>query len=214
MIIGITGKVAAGKDSVLSILKDYIEYDICLDIDKIGNYFFQLKVETIVKKFNLKTCENIKKNLRKIVFSNKGKMNKLEKILHPNMKKFVKRILNENEKNGRVIIINCALLHKMKFNRYCDNIIIVDSNREKRLERLISRNMIEFDEAEKIIDFHEKYHFLNEKKIEKLKIRTRNKLFFFSDEKKANYFIINNNGTYDQLRENVELIWKNLIEIN
>lgn len=203
MIIGITGKVAAGKDSIIKILKNFIKYDIILDVDKIGNYFFELNKDKIFLKFKV----NNKEEIRKIVFSNKKKMKKLESILHPRMKRFIVEIVKRNKKDKN-ILINCALLHKFNFHKFCDKIILVDANKEIRIKRIVERNNINYNDAENIINFQEKYHFLNIKRIKKiLKESEKNKKY-------KKYLVINNDKDYNYLYKNVENLCRSLIEIS
>ena len=203
MIYGITGKIGSGKDLATYFIKDY--FDITIDVDKIGKYFFEEKKFEIYKKIRVKNKEDLVKE----VFKSKKCMEKLEKILHPYMKTFVKKICKRIEKficNGQIykrnILINCALLHKLKFDKICDKIIIIDSDKKIRLDRLIKNRNLNYEDALLRVEYHEKYHFLNEKNMNRfLKFRKDKKKNILKNKK---YIIIYNNSSKEELEKQVK----------
>jgi|GEM_PF-1412975 dephospho-CoA kinase len=203
MIYGITGKIGSGKDLATYFIKDY--FDVIIDVDKVGKFFFEEKEFEIYKIFGVEKKEELVKK----VFNDYKYMIKLEKILHPSMKLFVKRIFKNIKKylyNDKVykrnILINCALLHKLKFDKICDKIIIIDSDKKIRLDRLIKNRNLNYEDALLRIEYHEKYHFLNEKNM--------NRLVKFGKEMKKNilknkkYIIIYNNSSKEELEKQVK----------
>lgn len=95
-IIGITGRISTGKDTVSKIISsEYGFHEI--NVDKIGHTALQAKQDTVVKIFgkqilnNKNEIERIK--LRNIVFNDRKKLEKLETITHPLIYKEVEQVI-------------------------------------------------------------------------------------------------------------------------
>ncbi|WKC78091.1 dephospho-CoA kinase [Borreliella turdi] len=126
LIIGITGKIASGKDVTSKIISNkYGFYEI--NVDKLGHLALHEKKEEIVKIFGqkiLNTKNEIDKLLiRNLVFNNNKELKKLESISHPIILNKIKKILIQNQSTK--IIINAALLFKLNLEKLCDYIIVV-----------------------------------------------------------------------------------------
>lgn len=155
--IGLTGNIASGKSTVESILQ---ELGIkVLDADKVThsllaeNKAIKNKVIALFDDLNiLDENGNIsRKKLGKIVFSNENKRKELEKILHPEIKQEFLRFFEEN-KNQKIVVVSAALLFEANMQSMFDKIILVTADNTTRLNRLIERNCISLEEAQKIID--------------------------------------------------------------
>ncbi|UPA18023.1 dephospho-CoA kinase [Borrelia puertoricensis] len=144
-IIGITGKISTGKDTVSKIISsEYGFHEI--NVDKIGHIALQAKQDTVVKIFgkqilnNKNEIERIK--LRNIVFNDRKKLEKLEAITHPLIYKEVEQVILK--KKFDKIIINAALLFKLNLAKFCGHIFITKTNDEIIKKRLrLSRNIDE-----------------------------------------------------------------------
>ncbi|AIK18839.1 dephospho-CoA kinase [Borreliella afzelii ACA-1] len=126
LIIGITGKIASGKDTASKIISNkYGFYEI--NADKLGHLVLHEKKEEIVKIFGqkiLNTKNEIDKLLiRNLVFNDNKELKKLESISHPIILNKIKKILIQNQ--SRKIIINAALLFKINLEKLCDYIIVI-----------------------------------------------------------------------------------------
>ncbi|AHH10730.1 dephospho-CoA kinase [Borrelia coriaceae] len=144
-IIGITGRISTGKDTVSKIISN--EYGFHeINVDKIGHTILKTKQDTIVKIFgkrilnNQNEIERIK--LRNIVFNDKTELKKLETITHPLIYKEVKQIILK--KKFDKIIINAALLFKLNLAKFCKYIFITKANDNIIKKRLRSNR--NFDE--------------------------------------------------------------------
>lgn len=139
MIIGITGKYCAGKNTVAQILVSSGFTEI--DVDKIGHELLKEKQQIIINLFGeniLGSNGNIdRKKLGKIVFANKKQRIKLEQLLHPLMNRRIEAIIKKNPGN---YTINAALLFKMGLNMLCDFIIFVKAPFFIRLKRARERD--------------------------------------------------------------------------
>ncbi|MBB6042534.1 dephospho-CoA kinase [Borreliella yangtzensis] len=126
LIIGITGRIASGKDTVSKIIKN--KYGFCeINADKLGHLVLHEKKEEIVKIFGqkiLNTKNEINRLLiRNLVFNNNKELKKLESISHPAILNKIKKILIQNQ--SKKILINAALLFKINLEKFCNYIIVV-----------------------------------------------------------------------------------------
>tara|TARA_Y100000310_G_scaffold251715_1_gene258305 strand:- start:23907 stop:24458 length:552 start_codon:yes stop_codon:yes gene_type:complete len=143
MIIGITGYIGSGKTTFSNIFKSH-GFKI-IKADKIGHKILKSKKvkNKIVKEFGKNILKNKsidRKKLGNIVFNNKSKLNKLNKIMHPIILKLIKsKIKSSKNKN---IIIEAALLHKIKLYRLVDKIILIKTNKNLIIKRSVNKEKI------------------------------------------------------------------------
>jgi dephospho-CoA kinase len=135
MIIGITGNFGSGKTTVANMLKK-LGYSV-IDADKIGHDILKKEVKKqVLKVFGkdiLKKNQIDRKKLGKIVFNDKSKLKKLNKITHPIIiKKINKKIKSIKNKK---IAIDAAVLIEAKWYKICDKVIVVKISRENQLKR-------------------------------------------------------------------------------
>ncbi|WKC76254.1 dephospho-CoA kinase [Borreliella valaisiana] len=126
LIIGITGRIASGKDTVSKIISN--KYGFCeINVDKLGHLVLREKKEEIVKIFGqkiLNTKNEIDRLLiRNLVFNDGKELKKLESISHPIILNKIKKILIQNQSTK--ILINAALLFKINLEKFCNYIIVV-----------------------------------------------------------------------------------------
>ena len=192
MIIGLTGGIASGKSTVSKYLaeKGFKVYDA----DKIAKDISEKKLvqEEIIATFGDKILEenrNIdRKKLKEIVFEDKEKLKQLNAIIHPKVIDFYKELKEKN--TDEIIIFDVPLLFESGIDKFCDKILVVISDYEIQLNRIVERDKIDRDLAEKII----KSQLSNEERIKKADV------------------VIENNSSLEDLFEKVERfcerIWK------
>ncbi|MCR4422654.1 MAG: dephospho-CoA kinase [Exilispira sp.] len=179
MIIGITGPIASGKDEVVNFLIEKFNLNYSsnfsntiskiIDADKVGKFIVENSFTKISSIFNVKNIAEISN----LVFSDFLIFSKYNSLIHPILSSKLREILinqkiriektdqksknkKENHKFDDIILINCALLFLFRLEFFCDKIIFIDSKRELRIDRLIKRNNISINEAERRVDFQEK----------------------------------------------------------
>ena len=192
MIIGLTGGIASGKSTVSKYLaeKGFEVYDA----DKIAKDISEKKSvqEEIILTFGDKILDENKnvdrKKLKEIVFEDKEKLKQLNAIIHPKVIDFYKELKEKN--TDEIIIFDVPLLFESGIDKFCDKILVVISNYEIQLNRIVERDKIDRELAEKII----KSQLSNEKRIKKADV------------------VIENNSSLEDLFEKVERfcegIWK------
>ncbi len=184
-IIGITGLAGSGKSSIVNYLKNKFKDKIfVIDMDKIGHIILDLPEiqQKLIQIFSDKIVKNNKidrKILGNIVFSNKSELEKLNKIVHPAMKDYIKNLIKNNMKFYDIILIDGALLFSLQINEYCDYTIFIDADKEILLNRLINFRKVDKVKAENIL---------------------KNQAHLLKYRKNASFIIENNNNLAEAFR--------------
>ncbi|BCY29493.1 dephospho-CoA kinase [Flavobacterium okayamense] len=144
-IIGLTGGIGSGKSTVakylaskgISVYIADVEARKLMEskevIDEIKSYFGE---KVISKKGKIK-----RKTLANLVFSDKEKLNKLNSIVHPKVKKhFMEWVLLH--KNEPFIVKEVAILFETNGHLDCDKVILVTAPEDVRLMRVMQRDNV------------------------------------------------------------------------
>ena len=89
--------------------------------------------------------------LKKIIFENSKHRKWIQNLLHPLIKEKMIERCNQFEKH-KILLLVIPLLFEAKFTDLCTEIWLVKCPREIQKKRLMSRNKISDNEAEKIIN--------------------------------------------------------------
>lgn len=141
-IIGLTGGIGSGKTMVANYIKSlgfpvYIADDearAIMETDEV--------VKAISNEFGDEIVENNKVNrekLSKLVFDNPDKLQKLNGIIHPLVKKHFDTWL-KNYTDLQFVFKEAAILFETGGDKYCNAIITVTSPIETRIQRIIERD--------------------------------------------------------------------------
>ena len=140
-VIGIYGIAATGKTTISKLLCDEFNA-VFISADEIGHKALVKKKKEIVEAFGrviLDDSGNINRSiLGKIVFSNEDSLKKLEAISHKYIYDEVASII---KKTDATIIIEAALLHRIKLDTLCNIKIYVESKKKCVVERLQKRGL-------------------------------------------------------------------------
>ena len=179
ILIGLTGTIGSGKTFALNFFrsKKITVFSADEEVKKI------LESKAVKSKIYKKFPEvffkkKINKNkLALIVFSNRKKLNYLEKIIHPLVKKEKKNFLNRNKKK-KIIVMEIPIIFEKKSKKNYNCIILMDINKKIQRQRVMKRKNMTTLLLKKILSNQ------------------------ISDKKKqhANY-IINNNGPKKKTRK-------------
>lgn len=149
-VIGVYGFAATGKTTISKLLRDEFNA-VFISADELGHKALVEKKRDIVDVFGssiLDEFNNIDRtSLAKIVFSDENALKKLECISHKYIYDEVERIIKNRDET---IIIEAALLYKIKLNTLCDLKIYIESKKKCIIERLKARGLNE-NEAKKLI---------------------------------------------------------------
>ncbi|WP_041083684.1 dephospho-CoA kinase [Thermotoga profunda] len=143
LIIGLTGKIGSGKSTVAQIFRELGAHII--DVDKIGHEVLQnQEVKNSLREiFGEVIFDGVnvdRKKLASIVFSDPKKLSILERITHPKMRE---KITEELNSLTGLIVIDAAILHRLKLEKLCDFVITVVAPMDKTVERLKQKGMNE-----------------------------------------------------------------------
>ncbi|MBE6451953.1 MAG: dephospho-CoA kinase [Alphaproteobacteria bacterium] len=152
IVAAITGSIGCGKTTLAKIAGNlgYAVFDADSWVRRIYNdkeFLFELNniFEGIV-------CDGKadKKKLRKIVFEDNKKLKILEALIHPCLKNKLKKIIRINSKRKGVLFVDAALLFEMKWDKYCDFIIVADVDYNIQKNRVMKRDGITAEDFDKI----------------------------------------------------------------
>ena len=132
--IGITGSLASGKTTASRILS--YKRGPLFSADKIVEKLYQSKdfKSLIIKKFSIENKKNIKKTLKNLIIKNIRNLKKLEKIIHPQVRKKMQKFTSQN-KNKKILFYEIPLLIESKLMKFFDVIIFIKSKKVLRLKR-------------------------------------------------------------------------------
>lgn len=189
IIIGLTGNIGCGKSSLSSI---FIQEGIdIVDADIVARQIFEDK-ELLNQVFDtfgstIKNEDNTlnRKALANIVFNDDKELVKLNNLTHPAIRK---KILNEIEnlriQNKKVVILDAALLIESDYLNHIDKLVLVKCDEKVQIERIKNRDNCTEEEAIS---------------------RIKSQMSQSEKEKYADY-IIDNTGTFDELKEKASIL--------
>ena len=158
--IGLTGGIASGKSTIAKYIEKYRDIPI-LDADNYSKELMKPNSKAYKKVLDYfghqiinSDCSKNKINrdlLKKIIFNNPKHRTWIQNLLHPLIKEKLIKKCNQFEDN-KVLLLVIPLLFEAKFTDLCTEIWLVKCSREMQKKRLMSRNKISDNEAEKIIN--------------------------------------------------------------
>jgi dephospho-CoA kinase len=144
IIIGVCGQTGAGKSTLAQMLESF-GLGQNLEVDQIGHKLLGDKrvKQKLINAFGAEILnsdsEVDRKVLGKKAFKNSASIEKLNGIMHPAMKREVKRIIAQKKaEQKQFLIINAALLFSMNLDKLCNKLIYVVTSPEIRLKRLVN----------------------------------------------------------------------------
>jgi dephospho-CoA kinase len=182
--IALTGGIASGKSSVASLLSLY-GFRV-INLDKITHLLLDRHSENIAEMFGSQFVEKgkvLRKKLGEVIFSDRSERKRLEEFIHPLIYREAEIESQKLDEFGFPYLIEIPLFFETK--RYpIDRSIVVYTPRERQLERVISRDSLTPQMAEKRIDAQ------------------------MSIEEKRNLgtYIIDNSGTLKELQREIERV--------
>lgn len=159
MYIGLTGNIASGKSTVAKMFAELGCYTI--DADEVSRKVMskgESAYNGVVEYFGDNILDNNgnidRVKLKGIVFNEPEKKEALEKIVHPAILEYEKKLVsNIKGKDDKAIILTQAalIIEKNTYDRF-DAVMVVYVDEETQLQRLLKRDGIDKDLAMKIIE--------------------------------------------------------------
>jgi dephospho-CoA kinase len=196
LVIGLTGGIGTGKSEVSLLLKELGAKII--NADHIGHEAYMPHTQVwreVVSAFGegvLKPNGEIdRKKLGDIVFHDPSARARLNAIMHPRMYRMLEERIEELRRRGvEVVVVEAALLIEGGWYPLVDEVWVTYAPEEVVLQRLRERSGLSEEEA---------------------KSRIRSQLPF---EERAKYatVVIDNSGSLEELRRQVELLWERRVK--
>ena len=189
--IGLTGGIGTGKSLVTSFLQD--QGANVINADLLGHEAYlpgTVGFEQVVSEFGEEIVGEDghvdRQKLGPIVFSDPSNMDRLNAIMHPLIKDMIQTQLDDVEGKGQLIaIVEAAVLIEAGWESLFDEVWVVTADEEEIISRLASRNGLSREDSQKRINSQ-----------------------MTSNERSAHGdVIINNTGSVEDLKENVESLW-------
>jgi len=138
LILGITGNIGSGKSTVAGFFKT--KDNLVIDADRLGHKLLSvgsLTYRKIVKSFGrgiLKADNSIDRvKLAEIVFCDPSALDRLNRIMHPELIRQIKRCIRNSNKS--IIILDAALIIEAGLAKIVDKLIVVTAKREQQILR-------------------------------------------------------------------------------
>ena len=158
--IGLTGGIASGKSTIANYIKKYRDIPI-LDADQYSKELIKPKgncYKKVIAYFGPQIVDQHSPEnkinrtlLKKIIFENSIHRKWIQNLLHPLIKEKMIEKCNQFDKN-KILLLVIPLLFEAKFTDICTEIWLVKCPKEVQKKRLMKRNIISENEAEKIIN--------------------------------------------------------------
>ena len=149
--IGITGGVGAGKSAILNYLSNKPGYRVMLadeiahDLMKSGTKVFDAICDAF-KNIEITGIDSIldengefdRQNLAKLIFFSEENRQKINNIVHPAVKEYVKEQFALEKKRGKldVMVLEAALLIEENYDEICDELWYIYTSEDNRRKRL------------------------------------------------------------------------------
>lgn len=129
--------------------------------------------------------------LRRIIINDDAARISLERFIHPEISKLMQQKMAQAELEGdRVVVIEVPLLFELGMEEQFDLVVVVSADRKLRVKRLVDRDNVSRDEAEKLINVQ----MPEEKKVERAE------------------FVLSNDGSKEQLIRSVDRLYEKLFQ--
>ncbi len=195
LMLGVTGSIATGKSTVSRMLEEMgsplIDFDI---LARIVVEPGQPALKDIAAYFGSQVLQDDgsldRKKLSEIIFTDMEKRKKLESFIHPRIgEAFLKQVKEHTQKNPDAIIqVAVPLLIETNMNFMFDKLLLVYTPPEEQAKRLMERDGVNREMAAAMVGSQ------------------------MSVEEKKGYvdFVIDNSGTPEETRKQVEALWTTL----
>ena len=151
MIVGITGGIGSGKSTVCRIFQSF---GIPIyDADKRAKALYvesddvKAAVIDLLGEKAYKSDKPYKEYIASQVFGDKSKLEKLNQIIHPAVKKDFEDWYHS--KNTTYVIKEAAIMIESGSYKQCDKLILVTAPKELRIKRVVERDKVSAKEVEK-----------------------------------------------------------------
>lgn len=196
-VYGLTGGIGSGKSAVADLLESYgIPVVSADELSRIVVAHGSEGLRDVVRSFGPEILDDAgeldRRKLASIVFENPARRKELEAILHPRIRERFEQVLDALEKAGHeVAVYEVPLLFEKNLQTEMKAVILVTADEDIRIRRVQARDDV--TEAE-------------------VRARMAAQMDEDSKRRRADY-VIENNGTEDDLRREVEFMLERFMRI-
>ncbi len=197
LYVGLTGNIASGKSTAAERFAELgatvVDADaLSRDAVAVGTPAYQKVVQRWGPHILQSDGSLDREALRHRVFSDKTELDELNAIVHPDVNKLRRKMVSEARMRGDPVLIYVVpLLFERRLAGEFDQIVLVDAPKQTRFDRLTRfRGVSEEDSA----------NMISAQMLAELKRARAN-------------FVIENNGSIEELRRQVDEVWEQLTAI-
>lgn len=158
-VIGITGGIGSGKSRILDDMEAFYHArvlktdEVAYKLQEPGNFCY----DEIVRVFGREMLDGDgrinRTNLGNLVFSDVGQLEKLNRIVHPSVKQYVREEIERARKEGvSIFLLESALLMEDHYEELCDELWYIFVERRIRFERLKESRSLSDDKIRQIME--------------------------------------------------------------
>lgn len=190
LIIGLTGSIGTGKSTIANKFRQLnfpiVDADIIArEVVQPGAPAFEEIVATFGEEIMQQDGTLDRKKLGAIVFNDRQKRLQLNDIIHPAIRAEIIRQKETHVASGvKAVVLDIPLLYESKLTHFVDKVIVVTTDKDVQLARIMKRDESTIEEAEQ---------------------RIKSQIPVAEKEKWADA-IIDNNGTIKQSEKQLEEI--------
>ena len=192
LLVGLTGGIGSGKSTVADLLASHgavvLDADVfARDAVKSGTGAFRAVVQRFGASIVGADGELDRPKVASIVFADRAALDDLESIVHPEVRRMMADAIQSHLDTSDVVVLVNPLLIEMGTHRDCDVVVVVSASPETQVARSVARGM---DEAD---------------------VRARIAAQLPLDERaRAADVLLDNEGTREELADEVEVLWGQL----
>ena len=166
MLIGITGGSGSGKSAAARVFAENGAHIIDADkeartVTKKGSPALSDIKKSFGSEYIGDDCELQRKKLGSLVFSDRKKLDELNKIIN----KYIRLDIDEKIKNAEssIVVLDAPLLIEYGLDKKCDYVIAVLADRDIRIKRITERDGLSYEDAENRINSQKNDEYYLEK---------------------------------------------------
>ena len=133
-----------------------------------------------------------RRELRRIIINDDAERHTLEKIIHPEItKNMMLKVYQAQQAGDAIIVLEIPLLFELGMEDNVDAIVVIRTDRKLRVQRLMDRDGVDRDEANKLI---------NAQMPDELKVERA-------------HFALTNNGSKKPLTKSIDILYENILKM-
>lgn len=200
LLVGVTGGIGSGKSTVCAMLAgmgcelfeaDRVARELQLEDPEVIRGIEELFGREVYSRDGSGKLQIDRKAIASVVFSDPEKLAALNRLIHPKVREaFVREVKRCAREGKRILCKEAAILFEAGADRDLDRIIVVAANDGLRLDRVVKRGLDRAEARKRM-----QAQWPQERLIERA------------------HYVIFNDGSLDELRSQVEQVYRSLLTV-